>query len=81
LTALALQGKSATMAKMHKSLVKPKGPRKRTLNFKVPDSEAREIKAIANKYTRGNVTALARLAIKHFRPKKSELVPVRASTR
>jgi hypothetical protein len=68
------------MAKIHKSLIKPK-VKKRTLNFKVLDSEAKEIKTTAKKYTRGNVTALVRLAIKQFRPKKSELVPVRASTR
>lgn len=71
--------KKATI--VHKSLIRAKLPKKVTLNFKVAETEAKEIKTIARKYTRGNVTALARLAIRAFHPKKSELVSVRATTR
>ncbi len=54
----------------------------RTLNFKVPASEAKAIKAIAEKYTRGNVTALIRIALPVYRPKKKlDLDTIRPSTR
>lgn len=53
---------------------------KKTLNFKVINSEAKQIKTIANKYTRGNVTALVRLAVKAFKPKAKDLVSVRPTT-
>lgn len=64
---------------VHKSLVRPE-KEKENINFKVSLDEAKEIREIAKRYTRGNVTALARLAIKAFKPKKSDLVSIRPST-
>jgi transposase len=73
------------MAKTPKSFIKSKKhkPKLRTLNFKVEEAEAKSIKTIAKRYTRGNVTVLARLAIQAYRPKKADLAKlnVRASTR
>ena len=66
------------MAKViHKALLKPKRPKKVTMNFKVTPKEAAEIKAIATKYCKGNVTALVKLSTKSFKPSKRDLVRVR----
>ena len=52
------------------------------LNFKVSVAEAKTFKKIAERYTRGNVTALFRLAIPAFKPqKKIDTATIRASTR
>ena len=62
---------------IHKSLLKPKAPKKITTNFKVTPEELSEIKAIAEKYTKGNVTALIKIAVKSFKPLKRDLVKIR----
>lgn len=66
--------KKATV--IHKSLLKPKAPKKVTTNFKVTPEELSEIKSIAEKYTNGNVTALIKLAVKSFKPSKRDLVKI-----
>lgn len=62
---------------IHKSLVKPKLPKKRVMNFKVTDKEKKEIVSVAEKYCKGNVTALVKLAVRSFKPSKRELVAIR----
>jgi hypothetical protein len=66
---------------IHKSLLKPEKPHRFVMNFKVDEDEARLIRKVAQKYTRGNVTALIRLAVPAFQPRKSDLVSIRPSTR
>ena len=58
--------------------LKSRAPEKVTVNFKVVKGEANEIREKAKKYTKGNVTALIRIAVKKFSPKISELVVVKA---
>lgn len=66
------------MAKLiHKSLVKNKPKPKKTMNFKVSPLEAKFIKGVAQKYTKGNVTALVRLAVKAYKPSKRDLVRIK----
>jgi hypothetical protein len=61
---------------IHKSLIKPKRETLKVVNFKVTPKEKKEILEIANKYCKGNVTALVKLSIKAFRPSKKDLVKV-----
>lgn len=81
LKAKAKRSKSVHSVLMHKSLVKPSRPEKVVMNFKVDSLEQSQIRKVAQRYTKGNVTALIRLAVLSFKPKKSDLVTVRASTR
>ncbi len=67
--------------KVHKSLLRAKKPEKKTLNFKVLPAELKEIKDVARKYCKGNVTAFVRLAVKNWRPRSKDLVDVRKTTR
>jgi hypothetical protein len=64
---------------VHKALatLKKKAPPKVTLNFKIVKAEAEEIKGLAKRYTKGNVTALIRIAVRTFKPKTSELTRVK----
>lgn len=65
------------MAKILKSMVKPPKPKKVTLNVKVLPHEAKQFKAIATKYARGNFTALVKAALPAFKPRSRDLVSVR----
>jgi len=67
---------------VHKALssLKKPLPYKATINFKVVESEAKEIKEIAKKYTKGNVTSLIRIAVKNFKPSSKELVTLKTKT-
>lgn len=60
-----------------KSLARKKLKKKVTLNFKVSPEEARSIRYKAKLFCGGNVTALARLAIKAFKPRARDLVKIR----
>lgn len=69
--------KSAQSKQIHKSLVKPKPVPKKVVNFKVTATEAKEIKNVARRYCKGNVTALVKLAVRTFKPSKTDLVALR----
>ncbi len=58
--------------------LKKKAEKKETLNFKVVSSEAKEIRQKAEKFTKGNVTALARIAISKFNPRARDLKKLKA---
>lgn len=66
--------KKKAAKQIHKSLIKPKPTLKKVMNFKVTEKEKKEIEAIAEKYCKGNVTALIKLAVQAFRPSKRDLV-------
>lgn len=73
-----MKSKKAPKAKViHKTLVRPKLPVKKVLNFKVTAEEKKAIEAVAERYCKGNVTALVKLAVKQFKPSKSDLVSLR----
>jgi len=57
--------------------LKSKPPYRETLNIKVVPAEAKEIRAKAEKYTKGNMTALIRIAIQKFNPQKRDLKVVK----
>lgn len=65
------------MAKILRSLIKPKKQMPHILNFRLSKAELAEIREKAKKYTRGNVTALARIALKSFKPRSRDLVEVK----
>lgn len=62
---------------IHKALVKPKPEPKKVMNFKVTAQEKKEIELVAERYCKGNVTALVKLAVKTFKPSKRDLVQLR----
>lgn len=64
------------MKKIHKALLKNKKtkPARKTLNMRIPVSQANAFKAKAKKYANGNFTQLACLAIDSFNPKKEDLI-------
>lgn len=62
---------------IHKSLVKKPTPKKKVMNFKVTAKEKSDIESKANRYCKGNVTALIKLAVQAFRPSKRDLVALR----
>lgn len=73
-----MKNKKAPKAKtIHKSLVKPASPPKKVMNFKVTAEEKKAIESVAARYCKGNVTALVKLAVKHFKPSKADLVQLR----
>lgn len=74
---MRMGSKKKAAKQIHKTLVKPKPIPKKVMNFKVTQKEKREIEAIANRYCKGNVTALIKLSVKAFRPSKRDLVALR----
>ena len=73
-----MKSKKAPRAKIiHKTLVRPALPIKKVMNFKVTAQEKKAIEAVAEKYCKGNVTALVKLAVKQFKPSKTDLVRLR----
>jgi hypothetical protein len=69
--------KKKTTKTIHRSLVKPKPLQKKVMNFKVTAQEKKAIEAVAERYCKGNVTALVKLAVRSFRPSKRDLVQLR----
>lgn len=75
---MGMKSKKAPKARIiHKTLVRPPLPVKKVMNFKVTAEEKKAIEAVAEKYCKGNVTALVKLAVKQFKPSKSDLVQLR----
>lgn len=62
---------------IHKALVKPPSLPKKVMNFKVTEQEKKDIEAVAERYCKGNVTALVKLAVAAFKPSKRDLVQLR----
>jgi len=53
--------------------MKLKKETRKNLNLKVSESELKQIKKLADKYTNGNLSQWVRYTAINYRPKKSEL--------
>jgi hypothetical protein len=59
------------------ALKKKKTPKKVTLNYKVEPAEAKEIRLKAEKWTKGNLTLLHRVALQKFKPRARDFMNVK----